>query len=227
MIEVEVRSWLHPSMQKNVQEKVSQMRRLRAGASLDTYFDTSEFAFLCHLQMIFFRVREEHFLQIKYDAAGVQRQPPPCIEREFFLDGDQVPDEVHLLMQSLFPAWKAASSWQELLRANRLEEQVRIDKYQRVYQDGPVIVCLDEVARLGHFIEGKINCPEGSAIDEAQAQVDAYLAALGGTSLKAGYVEMWLYYHHHEAYQFIPERFRVEEHLLPIPLWREQAEKAE
>jgi adenylate cyclase class 2 len=97
---------------------------------------------------------------------------------------------------------------------------VRIDKHRRVYTDGPVIISLDNVTDLGQFIEVEINCPEGADTREAQAQVEKILAELGGTPLKAGYFEMYVYSHKHEVYQLIPGRFQVEEALPPIRSWK-------
>jgi adenylate cyclase class 2 len=220
MIEVEVRSLVYPSIRKNVWQRLAHMHLAHSGRSLDRYYDTPDFALLRHPQMVFFRLREERLLQVKFDADMTLHQPPPCIEREFALNTDTVPPELHELLQTFRPGWQSAQSWQELLRCNDLEELVRIDKHRRVYTDGPFIVCLDDVANLGQFIEIEINCPEDADIREAQVQVENFLSEIGGTSLKAGYFELYLYYHKHEAYRLIPERFQVEEALLPIPSWK-------
>lgn len=219
-VEVEVRSLIDASMQGKIQKKLARMRLLRSGKSLDLYYDTADFALLRHPQMVFFRLRERRLLQVKFDAPVTPGQPSACIEREFSLDIDRVPQELHELLQTFLPNWQPASSWQELLERNALEELVRIDKHRRVYTDDPVIISLDNVTDLGQFIEVEMNCPEGVDTREAQAQVEKILTELGGMPLKAGYFEMYVYSHKHEAYQLIPERFQVEEALLPIRSWK-------
>jgi adenylate cyclase class IV len=215
MIEVEVRSLFSPEMQTEAQEKLAQMRLLREGTSLDVYYDTPDWALLRHPQMVFLRRREGHLLQIKFDTIATPSSLPSCIEREFVLEQEYVSSEAQALLRTFLPNWQQAHTWQEMVRGNHLEALVRIDKQRRVYTDGLLIVCIDEVADLGQFIEVEINCPENADVREAQAQVDAFLATIGGTPLKAGYFEMWLYAYKHEAYELIPERFQVEEHLLP------------
>lgn len=220
MIEVEVRAFLHESMHANVREKLASMWAVKEGASLDVYYDTPEYRLLRHAQMVFLRQREGCLLQVKYDTADAPLQPPPCIEREFRLEGKSVPDEVHTLLQSFLPGWQSASTWQEVLRENHLAELARIEKHRSVYTDGLFMVCVDEVDDLGQFIEVEINLPEGTDTREAQEQVDGFLAEIGGTAIRSGYFEMYLYCYRHEAYQLVPPRFQVEEHLLPVHIWQ-------
>jgi hypothetical protein len=85
-IEVEVRSWISPSMQEKIRKKLARMRLLRSGKSLDLYYDTADFALLRHPQMVFFRLRERRLLQVKFDETTAPDQTPTCIEREFSLD---------------------------------------------------------------------------------------------------------------------------------------------
>ncbi len=216
MIEVEVRSLLYESMQPKVQEKLAPMRQVKAGASFDIYYDTADYALLCHSQMVFLRLREGCLLQIKYNAARAKNTPPPCMEREYVLEAGIVPDEANALLRRFLPGWQSATTWQELLRCNQLEELAHIDKHRSVYTDDLFLVCVDTVANLGQCIEVEINCPEDSDIRAAQTQVDAFLAEIGGTPLKAGYVEMFLYVYKPQTYQLIPARFQVEGDVLPV-----------
>lgn len=221
MIEVEIRSLLRESMLPKVQEKLARMRLVQSGASLDMYYDTSDYALLRHPQLVFLRLREGRLLQVKFNGLAAESLLPPCIEREFVVETDNVPAEVHVLLQSFLPGWQAASSWQETLHDNHLGELARVDKKRSVYVDDPFIVCIDTVANLGQFLEVEINCPEGSDTRKAQECVDAFLAEVEGIPLKAGYFELYLYYYRLEAYQFVPERFHVEADLLPDSIWKD------
>ena len=106
-------------------------------------------------------------LQIKFNGQAVAESLlPPCIEREFVLEEERIPAQMAICVNLA-----------RLLRCNQLEELARVDKHRSVFTDDPFIVCIDDVAHLGQFLEVEINCPEGSDIHETKAHVDAFVYA--------------------------------------------------
>ena|SRR5579859_2042950 len=217
MIEVEVRSLLLPTVEAKLSEKLERMHLYEVKDSQDAYYDTMHFDLLRHPQTVFVRLRESHLLQFKFDEDQALRQRIACIEREFILSEDHLPERAHALFQTFLPTWQTtATTWEEARTCNQLIELARIDKKRTTYIDttGLLIISIDQVAGLGTFVEIERNCEEGADIRTEEEHVHTFLQEIGGTSLNAGYFEMWLYRHNHSAYQFVPPRFRVGEELV-------------
>jgi len=215
MIEVEVRSPLLPDIAAKLQPKLEKMHLREEKASQDVYYDTPDFALLQHRLSVFVRLREGRLLQFKFDEDSEQRIA--CIEREFLIQTDVLPEKAQTLFQTFLPTWQHAASWEQARTFNQLVELACIDKKRRVYVDGPLIISIDSIEGLGSFVEVERNCEEGTDTQEAEEHVHTFLREIGGISLKAGYFEMWLYRHNQAAYQLVPPRFRVEEALVSFP----------
>jgi len=158
------------------------------------------------------RIREGRLLQFKFDAQDITQAQQACIEREYALSSlEPLPKPAHRLFERFLPAWQPAASWEANISTNHLLELARIDKYRRVYVDSSLIICVDQVAGLGSFVEIERNEAEGTAIRAAEEHVCAVLEEIGGTPVNAGYFEMWLFRNNHAAYQWVPPRFRVED----------------
>lgn len=214
MIEVEVRSPLLPDIAARLTPKLATMHVREEKASQDVYYDTPQFDLLRHRQVVFARLREGRLLQFKFDEDS--KQNIACIEREFLLQAGDFPEKAQTLFQTFLPAWQHAASWEEAVANNELVALAHIEKRRRVYVDGPLIISVDHVERLGSFVEIEMNCEEGTDTQAAETQVHTFLKEIGGTPLKAGYFEMWVYRHNQTAYQFVPPRFRVDEELMRI-----------
>lgn len=215
MIEVEVRSQLLPDIAAKLTARLETMHLREEKASQDVYYDTPQFDLLRHRQSVFVRIREGRLLQFKFDEDSQQRIA--CIEREFLIQPDLLPETAQTLFQTFLPTWRQAVSWEQAVTKNQLVELARIEKQRSVYIDGPLIISIDHVEGLGSFVEIERNCEEGSDTQVAEKHVHTFLGEIGGISLKAGYFEMWLYRHNQPAYQLVPPRFRVEEALVSFP----------
>jgi adenylate cyclase class IV len=214
MIEVEVRSPLLPNIAARLTPKLETMHLCEEKASQDVYYDTPQFDLLRHRQVVFARLREGKLLQFKFDEDSTSQERIACIEREFVISADSFPEKAHCLFHSFLPAWQTATTWEQVLMCNNLVELACIEKKRRAYIDGTLIITIDQVKGLGNFVEIEQRCQEGTNIREAEERVHAFLAEIGGTPLRAGYLEMWLYKHNAVAYQFVPSRFHIEKELL-------------
>ncbi|MBO0783218.1 MAG: CYTH domain-containing protein, partial [Ktedonobacteraceae bacterium] len=171
---------------------------------------TPDLALLRHRQTIFARLRDGHWLQLKFDEEQTV-QHTACIEREFVLTEDGIlPQEAQALFHQLLPTWQATPTWEEAKARNGLIELARIEKKRSVYTDGSLIMSIDMVKDLGNFVEIEMNLQEGEDSTTARRRVRAFADELGGHRIKAGYFEMWLYRYHQSAYQHVPARFRVQ-----------------
>jgi adenylate cyclase class IV len=185
---------------------------LEGKASLDVYYDTPSCDLLRHPQAVFVRVREGRLLQCKFDEEAPTHGQHACIEREYVLSLQEcLPEQAHHLLKRFLPSWQPAATWEASITANHLIEVARIDKHRRVYIDGPLIICVDDVVGLGSFVEIERNEAEGADIRAAEEHVRAVLRDLGGMPINAGYFEMVLQRNNHMAYHWVPSRFRVDE----------------
>lgn len=64
----------------------------------------------------------------------------------------------------------AAMGWQEVVTVDKLRAESKIDEYN---------VCIDEVARLGLFIELEVMTKDGADTADIQAEMKAFLRELG------------------------------------------------
>jgi adenylate cyclase class IV len=216
MIEVEVRSLLTPAIAVRLQEKLASISVSEVKSSQDVYYDTSQFDLLRHRQVVFVRLRESSLLQFKFDEGSIFQERIACIEREFAVSEDSFPEKAHHLFRVFLPTWQTAATWEQAIACNNLVELARIEKRRSVYINGSLIISLDQVEGLGNFVEIERRCQEGADIRAAEEHVHTFLAEIGGTSLKAGYLELWLYKNNATAYQFVPTRFHVEKELIPF-----------
>ena len=215
MIEVEVRTLLSPDIAARLLPRLATMRLHEQKASQDVYYDTPHFDLLRHRQIVFVRIREGQLLQFKFDEDSEPRIA--CIERAFPLQADSFPEKAQILFQTFLPTWRPAITWEQAVMNNQLVELACIEKHRSVYVEGPLIVSIDHVERLGSFVEIERNCDEGTDTQEAEEHVHAFLQEIGGSPLNAGYFELWLYRHNPMAYQFVPPRFRVEQAQVHFP----------
>jgi len=108
---------------------------------------------------------------------------------------------MNALFAYFLPTWRPAPSFEEVLKKNGLIELANIDNRREEYQMPGITLSIDHVAGLGNFLEVEANCEEDADTSPAQAQLQVFLSDLQVEHIKVGYVELWLYTHHREAYQ--------------------------
>ncbi len=84
------------------------------------------------------------------------------------------------------------STWQKACERNALQELTRIHNTRHLYRLGPLTICVDHIRELGTFVEAELICEDGADTLHAQHAVQQFVAAIGGTPLSAGYVELSL-----------------------------------
>jgi adenylate cyclase class IV len=212
MIEVELKFELAPGTWAQLQEQlgaiplVSLVSRVN---DVDIYYDTTRFD--CFRQAVFLRLRNHARLEIKFHEDD-DPDHMHSTERTFPLEaGPQQVKELNELCTRFIPAWHAADSVAEVIRANNLVELAQIRKQRTQYTYKDLILCLDRVAGLGDFFELETHEQEGADSDQAVERLQSFARQLTQADLRPvpiGYVEMWLRLHHPQLYQ--QGKYRVE-----------------
>ncbi len=205
MIEVELKFALPSDLRAPLQARLDAMpslQRLAPIENVDTYYDTSDFS--CLQQAVFLRIRDRNRLEIKYHE---QADPDHtyAMERAFPLK-PETPEiqELNSLCSRFIPGWQNASTVEAALVINSLTAYVHIEKRRTRYTNERFNLCLDEVVELGDFFEVEMLCPDETGIEQAQAQVHAFVTDLALptlSSVRIGYVELWLRSHLPHVYR--------------------------
>ena len=205
MIEVELKFALPANLRASLDatlDAMPELQRLAPVNNVDTYYDTSDFS--CLQQAVFLRIRDNDRLEVKYheqdDPAHVH-----ATERVFPLTADAPAlQDLNTLCARFIPAWQGADTVETTLTTNGLSAFVHIEKRRTRYVNERLNLCLDEVVDLGDFFEIEILCPDKTGIEQAQAQLYAFVDTLALPTLSSvsiGYVELWLRSHLPHVYR--------------------------
>ncbi|HEY4387946.1 MAG TPA: CYTH domain-containing protein, partial [Ktedonobacteraceae bacterium] len=165
MIEVEIKLELTPRLLAKLQELfdfLPSVQFINQTYQVDSYYDTQQHT--CFRQAVFLRVRNQAALEIKYhDVADPLHTQ--CIERVFPLDAEaHVIEELNVLGARFIARWRNAATVEEALERNELAEFVCIEKQRSHYRYRDVLICIDTIPGLGHFLELEISCKEDQEI---------------------------------------------------------------
>lgn len=207
MIEVEMKLELTPHTLEHLQHQFDSspsLQFLHQVEQIDSYYDTQDYT--CLQQAIFLRVRNRTSLEIKYhDVADPLHTQ--CIERVFPLHPE--PHDLQALNElgaRFIAGWRDAAAVEDAFMLNALAEFVRIEKQRRHYQYEDVLLCIDTIPGLGHFLELEISCKEDQEVARAYERLQEVLTHFALSSLNVihlGYVELWLYRYSPHVYQLV------------------------
>jgi adenylate cyclase class IV len=203
MIEVELKFALPADVRAPLQARLDalpSLRRLKPVENVDIYYDTADFS--CLQQAVFLRIRDSARLEIKYHE---QDDPTHthATEETFLLIG-KASQDFHMLCSRFIPSWRRADTVEDSLALNNLTAFVSIEKRRTRYVNEQLSLCLDEVASLGDFFEAELLCTDETGIEQAQAQLEMFIAELALPALsivRVGYVELWLRTHLPKVYR--------------------------
>ncbi|MBA2682012.1 MAG: CYTH domain-containing protein [Ktedonobacteraceae bacterium] len=205
MIEVELKFALPADVRAPLQARLDalpSLRRLMPVENVDIYYDTSDFA--CLQQAVFLRIRDSDRLEIKYHEQDdpththATEQTFPLMAEAFLMQ------DLNTLCSRFIPDWRHGDTVKDALVINDLRAFVSIEKRRARYVNEQLSLCLDQVADLGDFFEAELLCADETGIEQAQAQLEAFVAdlALPALSLvRVGYVELWLRSHLPQVYR--------------------------
>ena len=217
MIEVELKFALPTDVRAVLQTRldaIPSLQRLAPVENVDTYYDTSNFS--CLQQAVFLRVRDYARLEIKYHEQAdpshthaTERLFPLTLEASMMHD-------LNTLCSRFIPDWQEADTVEAALAINGLTAFVHIEKRRSRYISERLNLYLDQVVGLGDFFEVEMLCSDETGIEQAEAQLHAFIADLALPALSAvrvGYVELWLRSHLPQVYRL--GKYQVES---PVPV---------
>ena len=207
MIEVEMKLELTPHALERLQQQFDSspsLQFLHQIAQRDSYYDTQDHT--CLQQAIFLRVRNRTSLEIKYhDVADPLHTQ--CIERVFSLHPEPHDmEELNELGARFIAGWRKATTVEDAFALNALAEFVRIEKQRKLYRYEDVLLCIDTIPGLGHFLELEISCKGDQEVAKAYERLQEVLTHFALSSLNVihlGYVELWLSRHYPHVYQLV------------------------
>ena len=161
-------------------------------ATRDTYYDvdTNDLFKLG----IFLRIRDEKNLQIKFnpDVRDFAHTTSDEYDYEWPLS-----DECFKVVNSFLGAFLSTHNFEEtnILRRFDLRQFVTIEKTREAYTAQGITICLDEVKRLGLFVEIETLDPEQTFV------VRELCKKTGLVNIEVGYVELFLRKHDYALYK--------------------------
>jgi adenylate cyclase class IV len=198
MIEVELKFAVPGYLRSSLQARLAALPSLQQFApkeNVDTYYDTADFT--CLQQAVFFRIRNQAHLEIKYHELA---DPTHMHASEHVFPLSAEPSgmrEFNTFCSRFIPYWHEAATIEAALATNGLTPFVHIEKQRALSVYEQFHLCLDHVAGLGTFLEVETLCTQDE-IEQAQTQLQAFVSSLDFPALqpvKIGYVELWLRSH--------------------------------
>lgn len=162
---------------------------------IDVYLDTREGDL--YKKGIFIRIRDNEKLEFKFNLAAFQNQDKlswheECSEFSFSLPliKDSI-DSINKICKILKLKEITTMSLEELKNKNNLIDSVIIDKIRRKYTDGKFEYSLDNVKRLGKFIEIDFLASEKDNLEKIKNEMREKLSNLKLKLITTGYNEAY------------------------------------
>jgi adenylate cyclase class IV len=188
-IEVEFR--FQAGDKEKARDFLNKLEFLGKSVQKDVYFDTKTGDM--YKRGIFIRTRNGKSLDFKFNLEDVENRHEDCNEHSFLLpltgnDSENLNSVCEILGLEKPPA----TSLEEFVHANGLEEFVVIDKVREKFRDGDFVFTLDNVKGFGMFIEIEAMTTEGSDLESLKKRMIERVKGLNPKFIPTGYIEYFV-----------------------------------